>query len=217
MRESVSKESDKLSERFRGFYPVVVDIETSGFDPNRNAILEIAAITLKMDDDGWLSVDQAQQFNITPFPGALIEPSAIAFNGIDIANPLRNAVPEKEALEGIFRTVRQGIKTTKCHRAVLVAHNAQFDHSFLKATAERNQIKRNPFHPFATFDTAALSGLVYGHTVLARACELAAIDFDHKQAHSALYDTEKTAHLFCHIVNRWKTLGGWPLNKEQQE
>lgn len=202
----------KLCERFRGFYPVVIDIETSGFDPNQNAILEIAAITLKMDEEGFLAPDETLQFNVKPFENAILEPTALAFNGIDPDNPLRDAVDEKIALEAIFKLVRNGIKANDCTRAVIVAHNAHFDHSFLMAASERAGIKRNPFHPFATFDTASLSGLVFGQTVLAKACEAAEMPFDHKQAHSALYDTEKTAILFCEIVNRFKQLGGWPLS-----
>ena len=202
----------KLCERFRGFYPVVIDIETSGFDPNQNAILEIAAITLKMDEKGFLAPDETLQFNVNPFENAILEPTALAFNGIDPNNPLRDAVDEKVALEAIFKLVRNGIKANDCTRAVIVAHNAHFDHSFLMAASERAGIKRNPFHPFATFDTASLSGLVFGQTVLAKACEAAEMPFDHKQAHSALYDTEKTAILFCEIVNRFKRLGGWPLS-----
>lgn len=207
----------KLCERFRGFYPVVIDIETSGFDPKLNAILEIAAITLKMNDDGWLEPDETLQFNVNPFENSILEPSALAFNGIDPDNPLRAAVDEKLALESIFKMVRTGIKTADCTRAVIVAHNAHFDHSFLMAAAERAGIKRNPFHPFATFDTASLCGLVFGQTVLAKACEAANIAFDHKQAHSALYDTEKTAILFCEIVNRFKRLGGWPLPQTNEQ
>ncbi|MWN90541.1 ribonuclease T [Gilliamella sp. Pra-s65] len=201
----------KLCERFRGFYPVVIDIETSGFDPKLNAILEIAAITLKMTPDGWLEPDQSLQFNVNPFDGAILEPAALAFNGIDPSNPLRAAVDERQALDEIFKMIRTGIKDSGCTRAVIVAHNAHFDHSFLMAAAERSEIKRNPFHPFATFDTASLSGLMFGQTVLAKACQMAQITFDHKQAHSALYDTQKTAILFCKIVNRLKSLGGWPL------
>ncbi|WP_218837118.1 ribonuclease T [Gilliamella sp. wkB171] len=207
----------KLCERFRGFYPVVIDIETSGFDPKLNAILEIAAITLKMNDDGWLEPDETLQFNVNPFENSILEPSALAFNGIDPNNPLRAAVDEKLALESIFKMVRTGIKASDCTRAVIVAHNAHFDHSFLMAAAERAGIKRNPFHPFATFDTASLCGLVFGQTVLAKACEAANIAFDHKQAHSALYDTEKTAILFCEIVNRFKRLGGWPLPQTNEQ
>lgn len=206
----------KLCDRFRGFFPVVIDIETSGFDPKLNAILEIAAITLKMDDNGWLELDETLQFHVQPFANAILEPTALAFNGIDPANPLRSAVDEKFALEEIFKMVRTGIKTNDCNRAVIVAHNAHFDHSFLMTAAERAGIKRNPFHPFATFDTASLSGLVFGQTVLAKACETAQIPFDHKQAHSALYDTEKTAILFCEMVNRFKRLGGWPLANVSQ-
>lgn len=207
----------KLCERFRGFYPVVIDIETSGFDPNQNAILEIAAITLKMDEKGFLAPDETLQFNVNPFENAILEPTALAFNGIDPNNPLRDAVDEKVALEAIFKLVRNGIKANNCSRAVIVAHNAHFDHSFLMAASERAGIKRNPFHPFATFDTASLSGLVFGQTVLAKACEAAEMPFDHKQAHSALYDTEKTAILFCEIVNRFKRLGGWPLPHNDQQ
>ncbi|MFC0180533.1 ribonuclease T [Thorsellia kenyensis] len=201
-----------LSDRFRGFYPVVIDVETAGFNSKTDALLEIAAITLKMDADGWLSPDRTFHFNIQPFEGSLLNPDALAFNGIDPSNPLRNAVDEQTALEEIFREIRQGIKDTDCSRAVMVAHNANFDFSFVMAAAERAKIKKNPFHPFATFDTAALSALVYGHTVLAKACHLAGIGFDNSQAHSALYDTNQTALLFCQIVNKWKRLGGWPMN-----
>lgn len=200
-----------LSARFRGFYPVVIDVETAGFDANTNALLEIAAVTLRMTDDGWLEPHETLHFHVEPFVGSVLVPEALAFNGIDPENPLRGAVSEYEALHAIFKAVRKGIKDQDCNRAVIVAHNAHFDHSFVMAAAERAGLKRNPFHPFATFDTAALSGLVLGQTVLAKACITANIPFDSTQAHSALYDTEQTATLFCELVNRWKRMGGWPL------
>lgn len=140
-----------------------------------------------------------------------MHPEALAFTGIDPHNPLRGAVDEHDALHAIFKMVRKGIKDTGCNRAIMVAHNATFDLNFMNAAAERANLKRNPFHPFATFDTAALSGLVLGQTVLAKACKAAGMEFDSTQAHSALYDTEQTATLFCELVNRWKRLGGWPL------
>ncbi|MFU2318038.1 ribonuclease T [Rahnella sp. PCH160] len=200
-----------LKGRFRGFYPVVIDVETAGFNAKTDALLEIAAITLKMDEDGWLQSDETVHFHVEPFEGSVLVPEALAFNGIDPSNPLRGAVSEYEALHGIFKVIRKGMKEQNCNRAIIVAHNANFDHSFLMAAAERAGLKRNPFHPFATFDTAALSGLVLGQTVLAKACISAGIVFDSSQAHSALYDTERTAELFCELVNRWKRLGGWPL------
>ncbi|SQI41035.1 Ribonuclease T [Leminorella richardii] len=209
-----TKRQNGLSERFRGFYPVVIDVETAGFDPHTNALLEIAAFTLKMDEQGWLMPDQSLHFHVEPFEGAVLSPEALAFNGIDPSNPLRGAVSEYDALHAIFKMVRKGVKDRECNRAIVVAHNAAFDHGFLMAAAERAGLKRNPFHPFATFDTAALSGLVLGQTVLAKACITAGIPFDSKQAHSALYDTERTTQLFCELVNRWKKLGGWPLPQE---
>ncbi|WMC12027.1 ribonuclease T [Oceanimonas pelagia] len=202
--------ANQLHERFRGYYPVVIDVETGGFNARTDALLEIAAITLKMDKNGWLSPDQTFHFHVTPFEGANLEPAALEFTGIDPWSALRGAVTEREALEHIFKGVRKGIKANQCQRAVIVAHNASFDHGFVMAAAERAELKRNPFHPFATFDTASLAGLALGQTVLAKACRAAGMSFDNKEAHSALYDTRKTAELFCTIVNRWKLLGGWP-------
>lgn len=199
-----------LKARFRGYFPVVIDVETAGFNARTDALLEIAACTLTMDEDGWLRIDETFHYHVAPFEGANIEQAAIDFNGIDPFQPLRGAVSEKEAIGGIFKGLRKGLKETGCHRAIVVAHNATFDHGFLMAAAERGGLKRNPFHPFATFDTATLAGLALGQTVLAKACLAAGITFDNREAHSALYDTQRTAELFCHIVNRWKALGGWP-------
>ncbi len=200
-----------LSGRFRGFYPVVIDIETAGFNAKTDALLEIAAITLKMAEGGWLEQDATLHFHIEPFQGANLEPEALIFNGIDPHNPLRGAVSEHDALRIIFKQVRFGLRQHGCNRAIVVAHNASFDLSFLMAATERTRLKNSPFHPFVTFDTAALSGLVFGQTVLAKACAAAGMTFDGSQAHAALYDTERTALLFCELVNRWKRLGGWPL------
>lgn len=200
-----------MADRFRGYLPVVVDVETAGFNATTDALLEIAAVTLTMDETGYLLVDQSYSANIKPFPGANLEPSALAFTGINPDDPERNALDETTALESIFKPIRKAIKSNGCKRAILVGHNASFDHGFVNQAALRTHLKRNPFHPFSTFDTATLAGLAFGQTVLAKACDVAGIEFDNKQAHSALYDTLKTAELFCLIVNRWKDLGGWDL------
>ncbi|GAA0784413.1 MULTISPECIES: ribonuclease T [Pseudomonadati] len=204
-------DSNKFKHRFRGYFPVVIDVETAGFNANTDALLEIAVTMLKMDDQGYLSLDKTLHFNIEPFEGANLEPEALAFNGIDPTNPLRGAVDEKSAFLEIFKEVKKAQKAVGCHRSIVVAHNAAFDLGFVNQCIERNNLKRSPFHPFASFDTASLAGLAIGHTVLAKACKMAGIDFDNKEAHSALYDTERTAELFCYIVNRWKALGGWPM------
>lgn len=203
--------STPFSERFRGFMPVIIDVETGGFNPRTDALLEIAAVTLDMDDNGDLAIDTTYSFHLDPFEGANIEQSALDFTGIDLGSETRMAVPESLALADMFQAIRRKVKQYECTRAIMVAHNAHFDLSFVNAASERCEIKRNPFHPFSCFDTATLAGLAYGHTVLARACQLAAIEFSNREAHCAAYDAQKTAELFCRIVNKWKHMGGWPL------
>ncbi|WP_286235489.1 ribonuclease T [Thalassotalea sediminis] len=210
--------SFKFADRFRGYFPVVVDVETAGFNAQTDALLEIAATTLTFDEStGLLSLDETIHFNIEPFEGANLEPAALEFTGIDPTNPLRGAVEESEALKAIFKLIRKKMKAAGCKRAIMVAHNAAFDLGFVNAATERCSIKRTPFHPFVSFDTTTLAGLALGQTVLAKACQAAGLDFDNKEAHSALYDTEKTAQLYCHIVNKWQTLGGWPLPVDEKE
>ncbi|MBB1519512.1 ribonuclease T [Aquipseudomonas guryensis] len=198
-----------MAARFRGYLPVVVDVETGGFNCATDALLEIAATTIAMDEGGFVYPDHTHFFRIEPFAGANIEQAALEFTGIKLDHPLRMAVSEEHALGEIFKGLRKSIKANGCKRAILVGHNSSFDLGFLNAAVARCDIKRNPFHPFSSFDTATLAGLAYGQTVLAKACQTAGIAFDGKEAHSARYDTEKTAELFCGIVNRWKEMGGW--------
>lgn len=205
-----------MADRFRGYLPIVVDVETAGFNAQTDALLEVAAVILGMDEQGLIFPEQTICCNVEPFEGANLEKSALEFTGIDPYSPLRLAEPEKEALDRIFKPIRKAVKASGCKRAILVGHNASFDLGFINAAVERCAVKRNPFHPFSSFDTATLAGLACGHTVLARSCEIAGIDFDNKEAHSARYDAEKTAELFCLIINRWKELGGWDLTMQDQ-
>jgi ribonuclease T len=207
-----NKVKSLFSQRFRGYFPVVIDVETAGFNSETDALLEIAASALLLDETtGLMAIDETIQFNVDPFEGANLEPAALAFTGIDPENPLRGAVSEYKATTELFKFVRKKMKAAGCQRAIIVAHNAAFDLGFLNAMTKRCSIKRSPFHAFVSFDTTTLAGLALGQTVLAKACDAANIDFNNNEAHSALYDTEKTAELFCHIVNKWQALGGWPL------
>ncbi|MDY7115112.1 ribonuclease T [Halomonas sp. SSL-5] len=216
MSEAIAR--DLMAQRFRSYLPVVVDLETGGFNPERNAILEIAAVTLTMDAEGNLIPESTYAFHVEPFAGTSVEQSALDFTGIKLDDPLRRqvAVSEAEAMNEIFRPVRKSIKAHGCTRAILVGHNSAFDHGFLNAAVNRCGIKRNPFHPFSSFDTASLAGLMYGQTVLARACRAAGIEFSNSEAHSARYDTERTAELFCAMVNRYKEIGGWAQAQREQ-
>jgi ribonuclease T len=199
----------RIVDRFRGFLPVVVDVETGGFNSHKDALLEIAACILKMDDFGRLFIAETVAVNVEPFEGSNIDAKSLEITGIKLDNPLRMALPEKEALRQISQPVRNEVRATGCQRAILVGHNSFFDLSFLNAAVQRTGFKRSPFHPFSSFDTATLGGLAFGQTVLSRAVQSAGIDWNESEAHSAIYDTEKTAALFCAIVNRWKILTGF--------
>ncbi len=195
-----------LGGRFRGFLPVVIDMETGGFNHHTDALLEVAAVTLRFDDKGMLSPHRTYGWHVNPFEGANLEPDSLEVNGIDPNLPFRQAiaVEEKKCLDELFLIVRKEMKANKCKRAILVGHNAAFDLNFLNAAVHRIEKKRNPFHPFSTFDTVTLSAMAYQQTVLARSVKAAGFPWDANEAHSAVYDTEKTADLFCNIINQWE-------------
>ena len=191
----------KIKERFDGYLPVVIDVETTGVDCLKNGLLELALILVDYGDNGKLGPIQSDHWHVIPFKGAVINPDAMAVNGIDPEHPFRFAVDEEVALTECCRVIAEAVKKFGCRRAVLVGHNAHFDLNFIMAAMRRCKIKNNPFHSFTCFDTATLGGLVYGKTVLAKALKKAGITFDKNEAHSAVYDTEKTAELFCKIIN----------------
>lgn len=198
-----------IAKRFRGFLPVVVDVETGGFDAKKDALLEIAASILNFDESGQLVIQESHEQHILPFKGANLDPKALEFIGLkDPWHPFRMAVEEREALKNIFEPIRKAVKATDCSRAILIGHNAWFDLGFVNAAVERCKIKSSPFHSFSSFDTATLGGVFYGQTVLARMAEAAEMKWNHEAAHSALYDTEETAKLFCKMVNEWDALSG---------
>ena len=193
-----------MADRFRGFLPVVVDVETGGFNASTDALLEIAAVLLKFDGDGRLCRDETFRYHVKPFEGANMDPASLAVNGIDPHHPLRPAIDERDALQRVFREVRRATREANCTRAILVGHNSAFDLGFLNEAIERAAIKRNPFHPFSSFDTATLCGVAFGQTVLSRAVKAAGLEFDEQSAHSAAYDAEITADVFCEVVNRFR-------------
>jgi len=191
-----------MAHRFRGYLPVVIDVECGGFNAATDALLEIAAVLIDMGTDGTLRPGASYNFHVQPFEGARLDPKALSVTGIDPHHPLRPAIPERDALQRVFREVRHAMRAFHCRRAILVGHNAAFDLGFLNAAVERAEVKRNPFHPFSCFDTATLAGAALGQTVLAKALTVAGLDWDAGSAHSARYDAERSAELFCLVCNR---------------
>lgn len=192
-----------MASRFRGYLPVVVDVETGGFDCTRHALLEIAVLPIDLDAEGRYIIGEGASAHVVPADGTRIDPKSLEITGIVIDHPFRFAKPEREALDHVFTAVRAAVRKHGCQRAILVGHNAHFDLDFLNAAVARSGHKRNPFHPFSVFDTVTMAGLAYGQTVLARAVRAAGHDWNSDEAHSAVYDTERTAQLFCTIANAW--------------
>lgn len=190
----------EMRARFRGFVPVVVDLETGGFESARHAVLEIAALTLDFEEER-LVIASRHRWEVEPHPDTVVEDASLKVTGIDLADPNRSAVAEGAAIRELFRTVRREIKRLGCQRAILTGHNAHFDHAFIHAAAGRNGVKRSPFHPFSVVDTVGLAAVAYGHTVLSEACSRAGIVYHSERAHAAAYDAEVTAKLFCAVVN----------------
>ncbi len=195
-----------IGERFRGFCPVVIDVETGGFNASTDALLEIAAVLISINKEKKFICHNTVSTHVKPFEGANLEPASLEVNGIDPFHPLRIALSEKDALKKVFVAIRQHVKLNKCNRAILVGHNAAFDLGFINAAVARARIKNNPFHPFSSLDTVTLGALAYGQTVLSRIAEAADMEWENSSAHSAVYDAEKTAAVFCNVLNKWHQL-----------
>ncbi len=204
----------RIAERFRGFLPVIVDVETGGFDVERHALLEIAAVVVRMDEEGMIHPEPVVSTHVQPFEGSELDPRSMEITGIDPHHPFRAALPERQALDHIFGPVRRAVRDAGCQRAILVGHNAAFDVAVLNAAIRRTQHKKSPFHPFSCFDTVTLGGLAYGQTVLSRAVEASGQRWDSREAHAAVYDAERTAELFCSVVNRWREMNELWRNRQ---
>ena len=90
-----------MATRFRGFLPVVIDVETGGFNSASDALLEIAAVTVGFTEDGSLDLMESISYHVTPFEGANVEPASLEVNGIDPYHPLqRNRQQRRECDHG---------------------------------------------------------------------------------------------------------------------
>jgi ribonuclease T len=202
----------KWAKELNGMLPVVVDLETTGVDYNQHAILEIACIFVHCDKK--LSPHESVfHEHVKAFSGAKTDPKAMSLHGIPLHHPFRFAKSEKEVLEALNEELGQQLQEQKCHRAILVGHNAHFDLSFLNASYNRTGVK-SLFHRFCVLDTVTLSAALLGETVLAKALYKTRIGFNPGLAHGALYDAKQTAKLFCHLMNSVRPSAKPPSVKE---
>ena len=190
----------KIKKIFNGFVPVVIDCEMSGVNPLEHALLEVGAFHLDIKNNELVMGDSFHQ-HVIGFEGAKYNDDAMKVNGIIADHPLRFAIDEKSMMKKFRDFLRLKIKEVGARRAILVGHNIHFDLNFLLECQKRTGIEL-PIHHFCVIDTASLGLLMFQETVLAKILKKAKIEFDHAQAHGALYDAEKTAEIVCHIFNR---------------
>ena len=141
--ELTEQTKQAIVDRFRGFLPVVVDVETAGFNASTDALLEVAAVLVTVNNDGQWCQQETISRHVKPFEGANLDPAALEFTGIDPDHPFRQqiAVDEKQALSEIFKRIRQLLSEYKCRKAILVGHNASFDLGFIQCRCKSLQNK----------------------------------------------------------------------------
>jgi ribonuclease T len=195
-----------IDSRFRGFLPVVVDLETGGLDATQSAILELAYSIPERAPDGRWRAGPVRDFQIAPFSGAVISDASLKLTGINLDDPRRAPQSEAKVFATLQADIAHALTVTGCKRAILVGHNTHFDLHFLLAMGRRLGVSESPFHPFCVLDTVTLGVLLYGHTVLARCVPAAGLEFVNRDAHSAAYDCLKTSELFVAVLNQYGAL-----------
>ncbi|MFV8828338.1 ATP-dependent DNA helicase DinG [Alkalihalobacterium sp. APHAB7] len=168
---------------------VVVDIETTGHSPQQDRIIQIGAVLVQ---DGEI-IERFTSFvnpqmNIPPFIESL---TGISDEMVALAPTLEQVIPELlHMLEGSY----------------FVAHNVQFDLSFLQA-----QLDEVGYHPFKgpILDTVELSRLLLPNEESYKLQQLAeSFNFQHDRPHQADSDAEVTALLLLKMIHK---LEGLPL------
>ena len=151
-----------MQNRFRGFMPVVIDVECGGFIPYRCTVGNCRSV-VGDSGDGSLAAWGNWRYHVQPFP-APTSNGVTRCDGLSILFTRYAQRFQRRSAHAIVQEISQAMKDNDCTRAILVGHNACFDLNFLNAAVARTEIKRNPFHPFSSFDTATLAGVAFGQT-----------------------------------------------------
>ena len=172
---------------------VVFDIETTGFSPVNNRIIEIGAVKVKQGEI-------AEKFSAfvnpdVPIPFEIEKLTGINDSMVKDAPYIEQVLPEFLAF---------------CQDAVLVAHNAGFDMSFIKENVLRQGLSRR----FTCADTLGIARILLPHqakhTLDAVAKTLGVSLENH---HRAVDDAQATAEIFVKFIPMLKQAGADTLAK----
>ncbi len=159
---------------------VVFDIETTGFSPVKNRIIEIGAVKVAGGEIvGRFSTFVNPQ---TPIPFEIEKLTGIHDDMVMDAPVIETVLPDFLAF---------------CDGAVLVAHNANFDMSFIKENARRLGMEKQ----FTYVDTVGIARMLLPnqakHTLDAVAKTLGILLENH---HRAVDDAQATAEIFVKFI-----------------
>ncbi len=172
---------------------VVFDIETTGFSPVNNRIIEIGAVKVS----GGEIADKFSTFvnPDVPIPFEIEKLTGINDSMVIDAPFIEEVLPEFLAF---------------CEGAVLVAHNAEFDMSFIKENAMRQNLKRE----FTYVDTVGIARILLPHQgkhtldAVAKTMEVSL-----ENHHRAVDDAGATAEIFVKFIPMLKENGADTLAK----
>lgn len=172
---------------------VVFDIETTGFSPVNNRIIEIGAVKVAKGE----IVDRFSTFvnPDVPIPFEIEKLTSINDGMVMDAPFIEQVLPEFLAF---------------CGDAVLVAHNASFDMSFIKENALRQKIKKK----FTYVDTVGIARILLPHQAkhtLDAVAKTMGVSLENH--HRAVDDAEATAEIFIKFIPMLKEAGADNLAK----
>ncbi len=166
---------------------VVFDIETTGFSPTKNRIIEIGAVKVSAGK----IVDRFSTFvdPLVPIPYEIEKLTGITDDMVMGAEQIDTVLPQFMAF---------------CENCILVAHNAQFDMSFIMENCDRQGIS----HDFTYVDTVGIARIFLPgqkkHTLDAVAKSLGVSLENH---HRAVDDAEATAEIFVKLIGMMEKEG----------
>jgi len=172
---------------------VFIDLETSGFDPDSDEILEIGAI--RTDSKGNIIASYCDKV----LPTKPVDDQAARVNGYTVES-WSSAIPIATALDSLKRTLLDG----RTDKIVVVAHFADFDRSFLRVACEKAGIK-SPFEGRAWICTGQLVWpLAFSQIIQSRKlsslCEYFGVT--NTAPHTATGDVTATAEVYWAIMRR---------------